>query len=546
MTKLAGLILAGAMVGSGSGACAAADTVPRVGFSNLQNRRIEGPTSVVAKGAGAFEQLDVLVTVGVDGRVVEAEPADNHWRLDPAPALAAVRQWRFRPPRFDGKPVIAIGTVPISYGPPERAADASAPFPSAPPADVEIMLARGPCFFGCPAYEVGIKGDGTVRFSTDDGAPGTKAGGRRPFLDHNVLLPGTHVAHVDSAVVARLVEKFRAAHFFGLKPRYVAQVTDQATKSITFRAGKTSKQVVEYAGWAADMPADALALERAVDDAAGTDRWVYGNVETAAELERDGIDPHSQDAADLATDAMLVAPGRDRNAQAGAMVAAMLDKGLPLDAMVDGGVTPDGSRAGLRREGKLSLGAVLAYDAATAGDEPLFERLDRLGWTARMGPDRLDAALAAGAGCSPTIARALVHAGANPHVVGKGAALAAIRDGSGACRDADEAHVLDMARTLIALGVPVDARDDLGWTALMGCGSPELARLLLAHGADPNALGTDGETAVLATDDDRVALVLLRAGANPRAKDKDGTLREHAIADHMPATLAWLDAHGIK
>lgn len=105
---------------------------------------------------------------------------------------------------------------------------------------------------------------------------------------------------------------------------------------------------------------------------------------------------------------------------------------------------------------------------------------------------------------------------------------------------------MEMARTLIDLGVPLEARDDVGWTALMGCDSPALARLLIERGADVNARTKEGKTPVLITDDDRVALILLRAGADPRVRDKDGSLREQAVKQHMPATLAWLDAHGVK
>jgi len=79
----------------------------------------------------------------------------------------------------------------------------------------------------------------------------------------------------------------------------------------------------------------------------------------------------------------------------------------------------------------------------------------------------------------------------------------------------------------------------------MGCNSPELARLLLAHGANPNARDKDGTTPLLSTDDDRVALILLRSGADPRAKDENGTVRAQAVKGRMPATIAWLDAHGI-
>jgi ankyrin repeat protein len=103
-----------------------------------------------------------------------------------------------------------------------------------------------------------------------------------------------------------------------------------------------------------------------------------------------------------------------------------------------------------------------------------------------------------------------------------------------------------MATALLDLGVPSEARDDLGWTALMGVDSPALARALLAGKANPNARDKDESTPLLSTDDDRVALILLRAGADPRVRNENGTLRAQAVKQHMPATLAWLDEHKIQ
>jgi len=149
-------------------------------------------------------------------------------------------------------------------------------------------------------------------------------------------------------------------------------------------------------------------------------------------------------------------------------------------------------------------------------------------------------------GCSAKIARALVRAGADPHSAGEdGTGLTALRGSAATCREHPEKE-LEMGQTLIGLGVPLEARDGLGWTALMGCDSPQLAQLLLAHGANPNAHDKDGTTPLLSTNDDRVALTLLRAGADPRAKDGNGTVRAQAEKGHMPATLAWLDAHGVS
>lgn len=108
-------------------------------------------------------------------------------------------------------------------------------------------------------------------------------------------------------------------------------------------------------------------------------------------------------------------------------------------------------------------------------------------------------------GCSPKIARTLVKSGADPRIAsGNGRALTRLRRTTGIC-DEHLDKIMEMARTLIAFGVPLEQRDDLGWTTLMGCDSLKLAQLLLAHGADPKARAKDGTTPVLATDDDRVA-----------------------------------------
>jgi ankyrin repeat protein len=52
------------------------------------------------------------------------------------------------------------------------------------------------------------------------------------------------------------------------------------------------------------------------------------------------------------------------------------------------------------------------------------------------------------------------------------------------CTDCDKCS---MARTLLKQGVQVDARDDLGFTALMRCKTKAMAAVLLDHGADLQA-----------------------------------------------------------
>src|SRR5205085_2029263 len=145
-----------------------------IGVSDLQSQRLSGPESVTIKG-GSHSSVYVLVTVGLDGRVTEAQVQEDAFKPDdPKPAIAAARQWTFRPQMFDGHPVQAVGTITIDYAPPEIPPIPNSPFPDASSGDFEIVLERGACFGSCPDYRVSINGKGRVRFSTEEANfPGT-------------------------------------------------------------------------------------------------------------------------------------------------------------------------------------------------------------------------------------------------------------------------------------------------------------------------------------------------------------------------------------
>ncbi len=504
------------------------DVPALLGVYKLDDQRLSGETAVIADEA-SFSDLNLLVTVDTTGRVIAAEPIDNFEKLDPAPALALVRGWTFRPQTFDGKPVNVVGRVGVTYRKRPIPADTAVPFPAGNPADTLITLERGACFGSCPDYRVTVRGDGLVEFDTgDDHFKGTAAQVHLDYNGHNVLLPGRHTAHIDPAAAAGLIERFRAAHFFGLRKEYFYNATDNPTQVLTVRIGAASKTVTDYIGTSAGMPQEVRDLEQAVDAVAGTARWVDGNAQTLDELDAAHLDYRSRGAVALAAAAASKLGGYRPAEGVEALLLGLVNRGVPLDARING----------------QSLGTILVQAAATAGSEALFDKLAGRGALATVPHAILDQAFAR-VGCSPGIARALVKAGADPHLAGgDGTALTALRGSAPTC-DARPDKMLEMARALIALGVPLEARDTLGWTALMGCDSPELARLLLASGADPRARDKEGTTTVLSTDDDRVALILLRAGADPRARNENGTVRAQAIKGHMPATLAWLDAHGI-
>lgn len=279
----------------------------------------------------------------------------------------------------------------------------------------------------------------------------------------------------------------------------------------------------------AGMPQEVGDLEEAVGDVAGTERWVSGNAETLVELDAAGFDYPSKDAGLLAAAAAWKLRGYRPTPGTEKLLIGMVKRGVVLSMPIE----------------KQTLGAILLQTAAERGSDPLFDALVAHGVMNSVTKSILNDAFQS-VGCSPALAKALVKAGADPRGLGEnGTALTALRSSYSTC-DTTPGKKLEMASKLIKLGVPLEARDNLGWTALMGCESPELAQLLLDQGADPKARAKDGTTPVLATDDDRVALILLRAGADPLARNDNGTVREQAVKGHMPATLAWLDAHGIQ
>jgi hypothetical protein len=275
-------LLALAVLGIAS--CTAKST-PTVGIYKLDDQRLSGETVVIGRETG-FVDLTVLVMIDTAGNVISARATGNYQELDPQPAIALVRQWKFRPQTFDGRPVNAVGRVSVTYRQQPIPADTSIPFPEGNPTDTAITLERGACYGTCPYYRVTVHGDGLVEFDTgDDHFKGTAAQVHLEYNGHNVLLPGRHTARVDPRKVATLLQRFRAAHFFGLRKEYTYDATDAPTQVLAVRVGSAAKSVTDYIGTMAGMPQEVPNLEEAVDEATGTARWVDGNEQTLGDLD---------------------------------------------------------------------------------------------------------------------------------------------------------------------------------------------------------------------------------------------------------------------
>ena len=418
-----------------------------------------------------------------------------------------------------------------------------------------IILQRSACYGSCPDYRVIIDGLGRVTFTTETRPVDPVSGLHRSHARSiGVLLPGTHHASIDRGEVQALLDRATAANFFALKPVYRAGMTDAPTYVVTIATGQATKTVTDYVGLKAGMPRAVKDLEDAIDDAAGTKRWIEGTPAAIPALQAEKADFKGRDGAAL----MTVAASRDDVA----MMRRLQALGTPPTARL--GFDPLMFAAGNKAFGavRFLIGQGAAHDRESLieatrasivdNDVPMFRLLLDAGARTAITPRDATKMLpeAADKG-NLEISQYLLGAGADlrgpaeRRKYDEPPIFAAAQGGS----EEDGPSTIEQRRKLVALlltrGANIHQCALVCENVLASVDDPVIARMLLRAGADPKK-NWDGEPLIFSVSNEGVALVLFEAGAplNAVRPEDKMTMSGWASYNKWPRVLALLKAQG--
>lgn len=285
------------------------------GLRETETHRAPLPELRIGRTHGSPENVTFWVHVDAEGRVLEVRDFETdssfHIAYGTDALIEAVQKIIYRPFLRKGvateawvQDQVEVGAEPARPSAPSRA---GATFPRpAEPSGFSMQLSRSGCYGTCPSYSVVIHGDGKVEFHGK----------------HYVAIPGDYQARITPEAASQLLERFRAAGFFELKDTYRAGVTDNPTYCLELVIGAKKKTIVDYVGTWVGMPESITELENAVDEAAGTDRWVTTGPGTLAVMQETGIASNSEKAGEI-----LVYAVKEGKAEA---VRSLLIAGAPV------------------------------------------------------------------------------------------------------------------------------------------------------------------------------------------------------------------------
>ena len=257
----------------------------------------------------------------------------------------------------------------------------SQPLAQAVPDDVRITLERTPCGGECPVYSVSIDASGHVTYA------GTRF----------VRVQGLQTDRIPVSRVAALLETAGRIGIYELRDQYHSirnpdgtetVMTDRPTIFVTIARNGRSKRVEDYFG----APEGLRTLEREIDAAARTSRWIRLDLATLQQLVREGWSPSIDERAELLHTALefdevdmvkaLLAIGADANhayfsshtvplmfVRSAAATRALLDAGANPLMSDDNGATPLGQTTHLPPDvADVLLKAGVPVDQAVHGD----------------------------------------------------------------------------------------------------------------------------------------------------------------------------------
>jgi hypothetical protein len=180
------------------------------------------------------------------------------FRFDPSARSRAARaalaaRW---PAPESGRPF--RGYQVVLNAPPERLPTRHVPFPDTEGQAVSITLERAGMYDPYGIYSVTLDSDGDIDFC----GPGF------------VKAPGQQRSRISRLAFDALVQEFRKADFFSLDDHYVSNTAESEDIHLRVRIGDQEKMVMDSGGFEVGMPAVIRSLQKAVDEAAETSRWV--------------------------------------------------------------------------------------------------------------------------------------------------------------------------------------------------------------------------------------------------------------------------------
>lgn len=389
-----------------------------------------------------------------------------------------------------------------------------------------ITLSRSGCFGPCPRYTVTINGHGHVIF--DSAPPPTEEIAKRNrelYILDGILVDGRHEDAIAIDEVDRLVEQFQIAGFLDLRGSYGAANADLPTHILTIDTGSGPRRVVDNVSAERATPNIVIELERAVDRAAGTDRWTNGGAGLLEWLDRTGFDFTSPKAGAIAADGAWGKAAEET-------LLGFVERGAPLE-----------QEAWFGPRLRVPVGEALLRGAIMRGLPLVFDRITELGWLDRVGRSEVGVLLSFSAGgCRPALIAAAADAGVSLNERDPEGDTA-LRSLWRRCRDA--AAQLETARALLERGADPNLPNEKGETALFDVSDPVLVDLLYAHGADGSIKDESGNSAIFWTTNEEVILRHLEHGASVDGRFfGKRTLHEQLAQSPMPRVESWLAAHG--